>query len=123
MQLKQQEELIMAENKQYITQSMENGSVLISEDVIATIVTHAVDEVEGVAGLNNATIKNWGKGMRISISADNQLFIECNVIVIYGQSVFDAAKAVQAAISNAVLSMTGVEVCTVNVNVTGIVRK
>ena len=113
----------MAENKQYITQSMENGSVLISEDVIATIVTHAVDEVEGVAGLNNATIKNWGKGMRISISADNQLFIECNVIVIYGQSVFDAAKAVQAAISNAVLSMTGVEVCTVNVNVTGIVRK
>ena len=42
----------MAENKQYITQVQENGTVLISEDVIMTIVAHAVEEVEGVVGLN-----------------------------------------------------------------------
>ena len=113
----------MAENKQYVTQIQENGSVLISEDVITTIVAHAVEEVEGVAGLSNASIKNWGKGMRITISQDDQLSIECNVIVIYGQSVFDAAKAVQAAIDNAVTSMTGITVSNINVNVTGIIRK
>ena len=37
----------MAENKQYITQAQENGSVMISEDVIATIVEQAIAEVEG----------------------------------------------------------------------------
>ena len=38
----------MAENKQYITQIQENGSVMISEEVISTIVAHAVAEVEGI---------------------------------------------------------------------------
>ena len=38
----------MAENKQYVTQTQENGSVLISEDVLITIVTHAIEEVEVV---------------------------------------------------------------------------
>ena len=38
----------MAEYKQYITHAQENGNVLISEDVIATIVEHAVADVDGV---------------------------------------------------------------------------
>ena len=113
----------MADNKQYIEQAQENGNVLISEDVIATIVTNAVQEVEGVASLHYSPKKNWGKGMKITISQDNDLSIECYVIVVYGQSVFDVAKAVQTAISNAVLSMTGIAVSAVNVNVSGIVRK
>ena len=116
----------MADNKQYkqyIEQAQENGNVMISEDVIATIVTHAVEEVEGVAGLGNAAKKGWGKALKIAISLDNELSIECNVIVVYGQSVFDVAKNVQTAIANAILSMTGVAVAKVNVNVSGIVRK
>ena len=42
------EDFTMAENKQYITHAQENGSVMISEDVIATIVANAVSEVEGI---------------------------------------------------------------------------
>ena len=66
----------MADNKQYITQTQESGTVLISEDVVATIVSQAVSEVEGVVGMSTkpgADIadllgkKNWGKGIRISI--------------------------------------------------------
>ena len=38
----------MAEYKQYITQIQENGNVMISEDVIATIVEQALTEVDGV---------------------------------------------------------------------------
>lgn len=116
----------MAENKQYkqyIEQTQENGNVMISEDVIATIVTHAVEEVEGVAGLGGSAKKGWGKGLKIQISQDNELSVECNVIVIYGQSVFDVAKSIQIAISNAIMSMTGVAVAKVNVNVSGIIRK
>ena len=113
----------MAENKQYINQTLENGNVMISEDVIATIVAHAVGEVEGVAGLSGASIKNRGKCMRITISQDDALAIECDIIVIYGQRVFDAAKSVQAAIASAVLAMTGITASKINVNVTGIIRK
>ena len=39
----------MAENKQYITQVQENGSVMISEEVLVSIIYHAVEEVENVS--------------------------------------------------------------------------
>ena len=122
----------MSESKQYITQKQENGSVMISEEVIAVIVEHAVTEVEGVAGLApkpGADIadligkKSWGKGVRIHIAEDNTLTIGCNIIVRYGESVIQVAKAVQEAITSAVESVTGVTVQDVDVNVCGIIRK
>ena len=122
----------MAENKQYITQALENGSVMISEEVIATIVAHAVAEVEGVVGLSAKPgvdivemigKKNWGKGMKIAISENDELAIDCNVNVGYGQSVVTVAKAVQEAVTNAVESTTNVKVSAINVNVCGIIRQ
>lgn len=120
----------MAEFKQYITQVQENGNVMISEDVIETIVAVTVAEVEGVHGLDvkpGADIadligKNWGKGMKIQIAEDNSVSISCNVSVKYGYSVVDVAKNVQNALTSAVEGMTGVKVTVVNVNVCGIVR-
>ena len=118
----------MAEFKQYITQVQDNGNVMISEDVVAAIVNHAVAEVEGVAGLSSKVAadligKSWGKGMKIIISEDNTLTIDCNVVIEYGQSVIDVAKNVQQSITNAVESMTGVQVSMVNVNICGIARQ
>lgn len=122
----------MAESKQYITQAQDNGAVMISEDVIATIVAHAVEEVEGIVGLNvkpGADIiemigkKNWGKGLKINIAEDDSLSIDCNVTVAYGFSVVSVAKAVQEAVTNALESMAGVSITAVNVNVCGIVRQ
>lgn len=121
----------MADNKQYITQIQENGSVMISEDVIASIVTHAVGEVEGVVSINSKPAseladmigKKWGKGMRIAINESNQVTIDVDVIIRYGQSVVAVAAAVQSAIISAVQSMTGVETVLVNVNVNGIARQ
>ena len=119
----------MADNKQYITQTQNNGSVMISEDVLATIIEHAIHEVEGVVGLSTkpgADIaeligkKNWGKGMKITIAENNELRVDCNVIVVYGQSVVAVAKAIQDAVSGALESMTGVKVAGVNVNICGI---
>ena len=122
----------MAENKQYIIQSEENGAVMISEDVIAAIVAQAVSEVEGVSGLNTKPgsdiadligKKNWGKGIKVMIAEDNTLSIDCNVTVFYGQSVVAVAGALQTAVISAVQSMTGVDAVTVNVNVCGIARQ
>lgn len=115
----------MAEYKQYITQTQDNGSVMISEDVIATIVEHTLTEVEGVVkgGAEVVGKKSWGKGIRIAIAEDNTLTLGCNIVVSYGESVIKVAQAVQDAITNAVESVTGVTVSDVNVNVCGILRK
>ena len=122
----------MADNKQYITQIQDNGSVMISEDVVATIVSLAVKEVEGVIGLSTkpgADIadmigkKNWGKGLRIVIAEDNALTVDCDIVVSYGQSVVSVASAVQETVLAALESATGVKVNAVNVNVCGIVRQ
>ncbi len=120
----------MAEFKQYITQVQENGNVMISEDVIETIIAETLVEVEGVHGLNvkpGADIadligKNWGKGMKIVIGEDNELTISCNVTITYGNSVIEVAKNAQLAIAAAVENAAGVKVKEVNVNVCGIVR-
>ena len=111
----------MAEYKRYITQVQENGNVMISEDVVSTIVAHAAEEVDGVDAL--VAKKNWGKSIKIVIGEANELIIDCNVTVKYGQSVVDVAKAVQEAVTVAVESMTGVRVTTMNVNVCGIGRQ
>ncbi len=122
----------MADNKTYITQVQDNGTVMISEHVIATIVDHAVNDVEGIVGLSTkpgADIaemigkKNWGKGLKITIGENDEIYIDCNVVVAYGQSVVAVANAVQLAVTNALESMTGVKVASVNVNVCGIAQQ
>ena len=122
----------MAESKQYITQLQDNGSVLISEDVIAAIVAHAAGEVDGVVGLNTKPgvdiaeligKKNWGRGLKITVLEDNSVSIDCNLTVSYGQNVVNIAKAAQVAITNALESMAAIRISAVNVNVCGIVRQ
>ena len=122
----------MADNKQYITQVQDNGRVMISEAVISTIVFQALNDIEGYVGLSAKAgsdivelvgKKNWGKGIKVSISENDELSIECNVIISYGHSVVSVATAIQEAIVAALQSMTGVTVVSVNVNVCGIVRQ
>lgn len=122
----------MSENKQYITQLRDNGSIMISEDVIVAIIAHAVTEVDGVVSLNvkpGSDIadfigkKNWGKGVKVVISEDDELYIDCNVSIGYGQNVVSIATKVQDAITSAIENMTGIAIRSVNVNVCGIVRQ
>lgn len=122
----------MAESKQYITQPQENGNVLISEDVLSTIVSQALADVDGVIGLSvkpGADIaeiigkKNWGKGMKITILPDNSLRVDCNILIAYGQSVVSVAKTAQETVSSALESMANIKVAAVNINVCGIVRQ
>ena len=122
----------MAEYKQYITQIQENGNVMISEDVIATIVAHALADVDGIGSMGSKpgiTIadftvkKHWSKSLKIQIAEDNTVYIDCSIMVAYGYSVVDVAASVQQTVAASVESMTGVKVNVVNVNVCGIVRK
>ena len=122
----------MAENKQYIMQAQDNGNVMISEEVISTIAANAVADVEGIGGLSVkpgtdihelVSKKAWGKSLKVVIGDDDVVYIDCNILVAYGQSVVTVAKAVQEAVTAALESMAGVTVASVNVNICGISRK
>ncbi len=120
----------MADNKQYITQTQENGSLLISEDVIAAIVAHTLKDVEGVVGLNNKIgadfVERLGKrnkGVKVAVSDDNTITVDCNIVIYYGQSIVNVSKAAQIAVSNAITAMAGVNISAVNINVCGIARQ
>ena len=122
----------MADKKQYITQIAENGNVLISEDVIATIALHSLEDIDGYAGLSSKytgdlvellNAKNWGKGIRVYISEKNDVTVECNIVVFYGYSVMTVADAIQEAVLAAVNSCTGIQLESVNINICGIAKK
>ena len=85
----------MAESKNYIVQPQEGGNILISEDVIASIASLAVREVEGVYGLSATQTldltailgkKNLSSGIRVTLQ-DNVIDIACNLVVRMGQPV------------------------------------
>lgn len=122
----------MAESKQYITHYHDNGKIMVSEDVIVAIVTHAIKDVDGAVGLSTKAVaefadmigkKGWGKGMKITVNEDNSVIIDCDIVIGYGQSVVTVAEAVQNAVSSAVESTAGVPSVKVNVNVCGIMRQ
>ena len=101
---------------------MENGAIHVSAEVLASLAAMAVAEVEGVYGLNNAIAskKSIGRGVRVVISEENAVSVDCYVIAIYGYSVVEIARAVQDAISSTLESTTGVCVTAVNVGISGI---
>ena len=111
----------------YVTNQTEKGNISISEDVITVMVTAAIAEIEGVAGLTNPTstdiaelfgLKNAPKGVKIS-SEDGALTVDVVIMVRYGFGVTVVAKKVQEQVAASVESMTGLKV-RVNVHVTGI---
>lgn len=111
----------------YVTNHTEKGNISISEDVVTVMVTAAIAEIEGVAGLANPTstdiaeffgIKNAAKGVKIS-SEEDQLTVDVVIMVRYGYGVTVVAKKVQEQVAASVESMTGLKV-RVNVHVTGI---
>lgn len=104
----------MAENKDYMTKELDSGSLNINEDVLTTVALTAVKDVDGVV-----SIRGDRKGIRVLLG-DNEVAVDCGLVVLYGHSVVEIAKNVQRAVTNAVESMTGLKVSRVDVNVTGI---
>ena len=110
----------MAEKNEYFTQKLENGTLQISEDVVASVAAAAVLEVEGVCGLSSSIstdiaemlgMKTMARGVRLTPMKDGAVKIECDVVAKFGQSVFSLAS---------VESVAGLSVAQVNVNICGI---
>lgn len=118
----------MSESKEYVARVMENGSIQISEEVIASIAAMAAQDVEGVYGLGSGapndlaklTKKAVTRDIRVEISGEDAISVDCYIIVLYGYSVVDVAKNVQETVCATVESTTGCKVSDVNVSIGGI---
>ena len=122
----------MAENTGYMTLSDEQGSIHISEEVIAAIAVGAVREVEGVSGMmgnlgtsvadlvtNKKGAQKNAKGVKIEM-AETGLVLDIYLTVAYGHAIPEVAENAQKAVASAVSAMTGCTVETVNIHVGGV---
>jgi uncharacterized alkaline shock family protein YloU len=97
----------------------------LSSDVLFGIAQLALDQVDGVRTVNPPTrvgeflTGRRAKGIIIEREGDD-LTIDLNVSVTYGLQVPKVAKAAQRAVREAVASMTGLSVRSVNVHVEAI---
>lgn len=102
------------------------GSVKISQDVIASIARFATLEVDGVerVSANSAGVRgllnkvSYSKPIRVQLD-DDVVNVEVSIIAKYGVNIPETASSVQQSVKNAVQSMTGLAVSRVDVIVAG----
>ena len=97
------------------------GDIKINNEVVKTIASCALSEVEGVIPLAGKmspveNISKLTKGVSVEIK-ENQTEISIEINVEYGIDIYKAAHQLQKAIKNAVETMTGLIVSRVNVSV------
>lgn len=103
----------------------ENGGIIISNDVIASIAANAAKDIEGVSGFalktgtRTAGAADSAKAVKV-LSQDNDVKIQIGIRVKNGVNLQTVSMAIQRSIKNAVQSMTGKVVTKVNVAVQGI---
>lgn len=98
------------------------GTLRISQDVIATIASCAATEIAGVAGLcaNATNLKNLFTKNAVNKSivvdlGDDVAMIDVHLNLLAGTRIPAVSEAVQSAVKEAVQNMTGITVSRVNV--------
>ena len=121
----------MAEQKHYVKTVDENGSINISEDVIAAIVASAATEVKGVHSLyyspgreasQTISRKEISRSVKLVIDEDD-IKVDVSILLSKNHAANEVGLEVQKAIISAVEDAAGVVVREVNVNVCGVVLK
>lgn len=116
----------MADN--YISRKMEQGTINISDDVVASLVKTAIVETEGFGELASATgaditdfigIKMNSKGIKVRFE-DNKIIIDVVITAKYGYNIVEVAGKVQESVLSSVQSSTGFDDTVVNVHIAGI---
>lgn len=106
----------------------DNGTVNISDEVIAVMASLAATGVSGVAGMSGGVAdgfaqllgkKSLSKGVKITKDGD-KLALDLSVVVEYGTKIPDVSWEVQDKVKNEIETMTGLLVSAVNVSVDGI---
>ena len=107
----------------------EHGTITISNDAVAMIAGHAVEQCYGIVGMSGKRAadglaellnrENYAKGIKV-ISQDDEIQITLYVIVEYGTSINQVAQSTIDQIRYFVEQETGLTVTKVNVLVEGV---
>lgn len=106
----------------------EEGTVKISDEVVAVIAGLATAEVKGVAGMSGGIVggiaefvgkKNPSRGVKVEVG-EKEAAVDVYVIVEFGVRIPEVAHEIQRNIKKAIESMTGLAVVEINVHIQGV---
>lgn len=104
------------------------GEVRIADDVVAVIAAIAATETKGVYAMaGNITnelvgkfgVKNLSKGVKV-VMEGNAVCVDMALIAEYGYSIPATAKKVQEKVTQAIETMTGLQVIRVNIRIASV---
>jgi uncharacterized alkaline shock family protein YloU len=110
-------------------ETLNNGQVKISVEVISIIASIAASEIEGVNAVASGFVdglsslfskKNYTKGIKVELK-ENDATIDMCITVDYGFKIQDIATKVQSKVKREVENMTGLNVTSVSVNIQNVV--
>ncbi|NLF46525.1 MAG: Asp23/Gls24 family envelope stress response protein [Syntrophomonadaceae bacterium] len=119
----------MEVNKSEINSEL--GTIKIADEVVATVAGLAAAEVEGVASMSGGWgtdlveklgRKNFGKGIRVEVTGE-ETRIDIFLVIDYGYQIPKVAEEVQKEVKQAVETMTGLKVSSVNVHIVSVILK
>ena len=105
----------MADHKSYWSMTGDQGTIKISEDVVASIAALTTAETDGVAGLYSSFTselagllgkKNMAKGVRVEFVGEDAVMLEIGFLARFGCPIREVAKNVQENVRSADKSMT-----------------
>lgn len=107
----------------------EGGRIIFADEVVATIASLAVSDVEGVSSLTGGMVegisemlgkKSMTKGVKVEVGQE-EAAIDVSVSIRYGYKIREVCEKIQAAVKSAVENMTGLRVVEINVFVQSVV--
>lgn len=121
-------------NQQHIANKENNvknilGEIKIAPEVLATVVSRIVINIQGVAGLIAHSkggfgtllgVKEIEEGIKIELIDEKNMSAYISVIVEYGTVIIDVAKTIQSVVKDEIENNTGLNVKSIDVNIMGI---
>ena len=110
------------------TKEIINSNIKISDEVIETIASVAISEIEGVSGTGSGFVDGITKrltrkpstsGIRATVGPET-VSVDINAVVKYGVRIPEVAWNIQDAVKKEIELMTGLTVEKVNVRIVGI---
>ena len=107
----------------------EGGRIVFADEVVATIASLAVADVDGVATLTGGMVegisemlgkKNMTKGIKVEVGQE-EAAVDVSVSIKFGYRIKEVCEKIQAAVKSSVETMTGLKVVEVNVFVQSVV--
>ncbi|WP_328898749.1 MULTISPECIES: Asp23/Gls24 family envelope stress response protein [unclassified Streptomyces] len=108
------------------------GTTTIADNVVSTIAGIAVRETDGVNSVGKGPSRalgavkdkvsrssDPGRGVKVEVG-EKQTAIDLDIVVEYGAPILDTARSLRTNVTDAVETMTGLEVVEININVTDV---